>query len=390
MVRFAARACPFLDVVENVLPQWGIDMSRLQRPEKVRYPLIECAGSARELGRQHGEQAGLRIRAFLGFLCETLQLDDRDVERRARRFRPLFEKHCSHLIPEIEGLAEGAGISFELALAAQLRGELGQLSEGACTTFVIGPRGTADGHTLIGQTSDMPAEMRSFGYVLHLKPSDRPELIMWTFGGQLGYHGLNEFGVAHFANALGGGPKWKFAPSHYPLKRLLLEQNSLAGVRRSMSDFPVCSNGNYVVSDGSGGILDVELTSDGPHFLEDDGSGFIAHSNHFLCSAHACEDNFNVSLPDSFPRLKRMRELLAAEFGSLTVETLQRILSDHDGYPVSICRHPHGGPSDPILPNTGHTVAAIIAEPQSGRFHIASGNPCETPFIEFQLDAFLK
>ncbi len=361
-------------------------MSRLQRTEKVRYPLIHCAGSAREMGQQHGEQARVRIRTFLGYLCEVLKLEDEEIERRARRFRPLFEKHCPQLIPEIQGVAEGAGISFEFALAGQLRGELAQLADGACTTFVIGPRGTADGTTLIGQTSDMPAEMREFGYVLHLTPADRPELIMWTFGGQLGYHGLNEFGVAHCANALGGGPKWKFAPSHYPLKRLLLEQRTLDGVRQLMSDFPVCSNGNYVLCDGSGGILDVELTSDGAHFLEDDGAGFIAHSNHYLCSAHACQENYSQSLPDSFPRLQRMRQLIAEQFGSLTVEKMQHILADHHGLPTSICRHPHDGHSDPILPNTGRTVAAIIAEPQHGRFHIASGNPCESPFIELQLD----
>lgn len=361
-------------------------MSRIQRASKLRYPLINCAGTARELGRQHGEQMRVKIRTFLGFLCETLKLEDDEVERRARRFRPLFERHCSQLVPEIEGLAEGAGISFDLALAGQLRGELAQIADGACTTFVIGPRGTADGTTLIGQTSDMPTEMREFGYVLHLMPVDRPELIMWTFGGQLGYHGLNEYGVAHFANALGGGPKWKYAPSHYPLKRLLLEQRSIEGVRRLMTDFPVCSNGNYVLCDGTGAILDAELTSDGPHFLDDEGVGFIAHSNHYLCATHACDENYRQSLPDSFPRLKRMRELIAAEFGSLTVEKMKRILSDHDGHPTSICRHPHSGHSDPILPASGHTVAAIIAEPQHGRFHIASGNPCEMPFVEFQLE----
>ncbi len=361
-------------------------MSRLVRTDKVRYPLIEAVGSARDLGRQHGEQARVRIRTFLGFLCESLKLDEAEIERRARRFRPLFERHCSHLVPEIEGLSEGAGISLDLAFAAQLRGELAMVSEAACTTFVVGPRGTANGEMLIGQTSDMPAEMREFGYVLHLKPKDRPELIMWTFGGQLGYHGLNEFGVAHFANALGGGPAWKFGLSHYPLKRMLLEQQSIAGVRALMSHYPVCSNGNYVVSDGLGSFMDVELTTSGPQFIEDEGAGFLAHANHYLCSAYACEDNFRVSLPDSFARQARIKQLIAAEFGSLTVEKMQRILADHDGYPTGICRHPHEGHSDPILPNSGRTVAAIVAEPHRGKFHIASGNACENPFVEFELD----
>lgn len=360
-------------------------MSRLLQTPDVRYPLIVATGNSREMGRQHGDRARTKIAAFVGYLCESLKLEEDELIRRARKFKPLFERQCPEYLEEVRGVAEGADLKLELILATQLRGELTQFTDEACTTFVIGPRGTADGTTLIGQTSDMAAEMRDFSYILHLKPNDRPELIMWTFGGQLGYHGLNSHGVAHFANALGGGPSWKFALSHYPLKRKILEQRNMTAVRRLMTDFKVCSNGNYVLSDGAGEILDVELTSDGPYFVEDDGSGFIAHSNHFVCSAHACQANFDQSLPDSFPRLNRMRELIAAKFGTITVEDLKLILADHDGHPTSICRHPHAGASAAILPNTGHTVAAMIAEPQHGRFHIACGNPCEMPFLSFQL-----
>lgn len=362
-------------------------MPRVMNETTTRYPLYRATGSPRELGRQHGEQARTRIAMYVGWLQEALNLTTRELNIRARRFMPLFQRHCPHLLTEIEGLAEGAGICFEEALASQLRGELGAHQDEGCTTFVIGPRGTADGHVLIGQTSDMPAEIREFCYVLHLQPEDRPEVLMWTFGGMLGYHGLNARGVAHFANSLGGGPAWRFALSHYPLKRMILEQPDLPSVRALMQDVPVCSNGNYVLCDGSGQIADAELTPDGPLWLEDSGEGFLVHSNHYLCAPHACEASYEQSIPDSFPRLERIRSLIREQFGSLTVESLQKILSDHDGYPVSICRHPHAGYSDSILPASGRTVAAIIAEPQRGRMHLACGNPCEQPFIEFRLTA---
>lgn len=365
-------------------------MTRILQPTNVRYPLIFAKGSAREMGLRHGDLARTKIAAFIGYLCESLKLEEDELIRRARKFKPLFEQHCPQYLEEVRGVAEGADLKLELVLATQLRGELAQLPDGACTTFVVGPRGTADGSTLIGQTSDMAAEIREFSYILHLQPDDRPELLMWTFGGQLGYHGLNSHGVAHFANSLGGGPGWKFALSHYPLKRMILEQTDLAAVRRLMTDFEVCSNGNYMLCDGSDEILDVELTSDGPNFVDDKGEGFIAHSNHYVCSAHACQVNFDQSLPDSFPRLNRMRQLIAEQFGGITVESMQKILADHDGHPTSICRHPHDGPGAAILPNTGHTVAAIVAEPQRGRFHIACGNPCEMPFMSFELTSNVK
>ena len=360
-------------------------MSRLLNEKSFRYPLVEAAGTPQELGRQHGEQARTKIAGFVGWMCESFKLRQQELDRQARTFRPLLDKHCPHLMEEVAGLADGAGITFESAIGCQLRGELVGHSSEACTTFVLGPGVTSNGETLIGQTSDMADEMRDFAYVLHLHPEGRPEVIMWSFGGMLGYHGLNEHGVAHFANSLGGGPRWRQGLSHYPLKRLILEQQNLGAVRGLMGSYPVCSSGNYVLCDGSGSILGVELTADGPAEIGDAGEGFIAHSNHFLCPPHACPENHAVSLPDSFPRLDRIRGLIKKDAGQLNLDLMKSILADHDGHPVSICRHPHDGHGDDILPNSGRTVAAIIAEPNQGRFHIASGNPCEAPFVEYRL-----
>jgi isopenicillin-N N-acyltransferase-like protein len=349
------------------------------------YPLFEAAGSPREMGRAHGAQAGDGIRGFVDYLGASLKLSRALLRNRAARFQPLFEQHCPHLLEESKGLAEGAGIDPLEALAVQLRGELAGVADEGCTAFVVSRDATADGGTLIGQNSDTPAELMQYAYVLRLAPDDRPRTLMWTFGGMLGYHGLNEYGVAHFANALGGGPEWKFALSHYPVKRMMLEQRNLMGVRRLLREVPVCSNGNYVLCDGNGAIADVELTTDGPVEISDGDGGVIAHSNHYLCAAHACEANFSRSLPDSFPRLERMRQLLNARRGGLSVEDMKVILSDHEGHPTGICRHPHDGPDDPVLPASGRTVASLIAEPDRGHLHVARGNPCESEYVTYEL-----
>ena len=349
-----------------------------------QYPLFEVQGDPRELGRQHGEQAAARIQGYLEFLAESLQLTREQLRQRALRFQHLFERLCPDLLTEAAGLAEGAGLTLADALAAQLRGELAQVCDGACTTFAIDPSGTATNTTFVGQTSDNPPELEQFGYVLRLRPTNKPAVLMWTFGGMLGYHGINEHGVSQFANALGGGPEWKFALSHYPLKRLILEQRSLGAVLRLMRAFPVCSNGNYMLADGSGAILDVELTSDGP-FVPAGQERFLVHSNHYLCPEHACEANWKLSLPDSFPRLDRMRSLIDEKFGSIRLTDVQQMLADHDGHPVSICRHSHDGPSGPMLGSSGKTVAALIAEPEQRRLHIALGNPCESQFVTYSV-----
>ena len=349
-----------------------------------QYPLFEAHGDSRELGRQHGEQAASQICGYLDFLAESLRLTREQLRQRALCFQPLFEQHCPELLTEAAGLAEGAQLTLADALVAQLRGELTHVSDGACTTFAIGSRGTATRGTFVGQTSDNPPELERFGYMLRLRPTNKPAVLMWTFGGMLGYHGINEHGVSHFANALGGGPSWKFALSHYPLKRLILEQRSLRDVLRLMREFKVCSNGNYMLADGSGAILDVELTSDGP-FVPELQERFLVHSNHYLCSEYACDANWQQSLSDSFPRLDRMRVLIDGKFGSITLADMQHFLADHDGHPVSICRHSHAGPAGPMLGPSGKTVAALIAEPEQRRLHVALGNPCENPFVTYSV-----
>ncbi len=352
------------------------------------YPLYRAAGTHRGLGRQHGEQAAVRIGAHLDALRSSLGFSGEQFKRRALTFLPLFERYCPHLVEELQGLAEGAGIAFHEALAVNVRAALGTAPEEGCTSFVISAGGTANGEPLIGQTSDTLPNVMDFGYVLRLEPVDKPKMLMWTFGGMLGYHGLNSAGVAQFANDLGeGGPPARFGLPHYPFKRLLLECSSLAEVVDLFERLPLASNGNYVVCDGRGAILDVEATTAGPAFIHDDGAGFIAHANHFCASQYATEENHQQSVTDSFPRQERIDTLLGRRFGSLTVDALQALLRDHDNHPASICRHPRSVDPADGFEQAGQTVAALVAEPASGRLHISYGPPCESPFVSYTLDA---
>jgi len=357
----------------------------LAADDKPGYPFYTASGSPHELGRQHGEQAGRQIDRFLNYQARVLNIDRDGLRARALRFRGLLEETCPHLFEEVGGLAEGAGLPLGDALASQFRGELAQVSEGACTAFAVAPGGTADGKTLIGQNSDNPPELVNFGYVLRLRPEAGPALMMWTFGGMIGYHGFNEHGVAHFANSLGGGPGWKLALSHYPLKRMILEQRSVDDVVRLMRSVPVCSNGNYVLGDGSGAIADVELTSDGPELIDNGQQGFVAHANHYLCTRYASNENHQQSVPDSFSRQTRIEELIRAKLGSVTLEDTKTFLRDHAGKPTGICRHSHDGENHSMLDNSGKTVASLIAEPASGSLHLSCGNPCENEFVTYSL-----
>lgn len=351
------------------------------------FPFYTARGSHRELGRQHGEQARDQIHAHLEAIQRSTRLARQTLESRALQFKPLFETHCPHLLEEIKGLAAGAGISLADALAVNIRGALGTVTDEGCTSFVAGRESTASGEVLIGQNSDMLAENGDFAYVLRLEPVDKPAVLIWTFGGMIGYHGLNSAGVAHMANDLGeGGPARRFAMPHYPVKRMALECSTLAEVTDLFRRIPLWFNGNYVLCDGEGAILDIEATSAGPELITDEGRGFIAHSNHYCSDRYANPGNAAATWLDSFPRLDRMTALLEERNGALTLDDLKQALADHDGYPRAICRHAQPEHNDTDFETAGVTVAGLIAEPEQGRLHVSAGNPCQSGFTTYSLN----
>ena len=191
--------------------------------EQAEYPLYKARGTHRELGRQHGEQASRQIRAHIEMMRARPKRSDQQFKRSVAKFQPMFEGYCPHLLDEMRGLAEGAGVTLEEAMACSIRGELAGAPTEGCTAYAIGPGGTTGHAPLAGQNADMGSQMIPLAYILHLQPQNKPEVLIWTFGGMLGYHGMNSAGVAHFSNALSGGPRNQFGMPEYVYERLMLE-----------------------------------------------------------------------------------------------------------------------------------------------------------------------
>lgn len=329
------------------------------------FPLVEVSGSSYEMGYQHGAQAANLIQRYL-LLIERLTKLPRDVLcRNAMTFLPRIQALSSAFVEEIQGLADGAGISFEEAVLCQARAEAGRVAEGGCTAFALMGAATADSQPLAGQNQDLEPEYADVAILLHVKPNDgRPRALMFTFAGQLGYSGMNEHGVAHFANALYDF-EWQPGLPHYPLKRLILEQANVAACIDLFAQHRTCSAANAMLCDGQGHIADVEVCPDGIARFYDDEPDWLVHANHYLAPPFVGYER--NTLPDSCPRLERMRTLLRAHWGTITVETMQALLADHDGDPAGICRHGERGM---------HSISGYIAEPAKGLLHVRRGHGC--------------
>ena len=88
---------------------------------------------------------------------------------------------------------------------------------------------------------------------------------MFTYAGQLGYMGMNEHGLAHFANALPDPAAVSAAEApaagtgvdrviHYPLKRTCFEQRTVAAALALVQRTKVQGVANMVFCDGDGAI----------------------------------------------------------------------------------------------------------------------------------------
>jgi len=176
--------------------------------------------------------------------------------------------------------------------------------------------------------------------------------------------GMNENGVAHFANGL-ADCQWRLALPHYPLKRTLFEQETVEQCIDILKEHRLCSAGNMVFCDGRGHIADVEIRPEGIAVYQDEDPDQRLHTNHYITPEFAPHETFGIE--DSCPRLDRLRALVKQDWGSIDVDTMKAALADHQGDPAAICRH--GA-------NNMYSVAGYIADPAHNLFHVRRGLGC--------------
>ena len=332
------------------------------------FPLLEVSGSAYEMGYQHGAQAKSLIERYMLLIERITRLSRDELCRNAMTYLPRVKALSPPFVEEVRGLADGADISFEEALLCQARFYAARgvsEGEGGCTAFVVKGEATVDGQPLAGQNQDMRVEYADVGIVLRVKPNDgRPRALMFTFAGQLGYHGMNEHGVSNFTNGIQDFD-WQPGLPHYPLKRVMMEKQSAAECVELLRNERACGAANIVLCDGRGDFASVEVRPERVVLFEDDHPDRLVHTNHYLSDEFASYDN---PLPNSYLRLDRMRALIQEHWGRIDVETIKKCLSDHEGDPGGICRH--GGPTE------SHSIAGYIAEPAKRLFHVRRGHGC--------------
>jgi isopenicillin-N N-acyltransferase-like protein len=368
-----------------------------------RYPIIEVAGSALERGRQYGEQARDRIEQTLATYAEQFAhwpaLTWSSAVASAAKYRGAIERFAPAYLDELLGIAEGANVPIADVVALNARTELlypprvrtafadATQARAECSAFAVLPEASATGETLIGQNWDWVPSAVETVLVVKARNEDGTGYVTVVEAGLLAKVGFNSSGIGVVTNALvtdsdcGG-----FGVPYHVLLRGILDAQTLTDAIAILQQAPRASSANYLIADVGGAMINVEAAPGDftTLFFLAPCDGVLAHTNHFLSPRFAGTDVMVWIAPHSLVRLQRLEALLAGT-RPLSLVDLQTALSDHVGYPLSVCCHPD--PREGLL-DQSMTAVSVIMELARGRMHVTVGPPCAAPYVPVECAEF--
>ena len=340
--------------------------------------IIRVAGRDHgEVGRQLGEIARDRIRDDLSTIYDDLPAG-RTVERQralAAEYRGLTEPRLPWLIEELDGLAEAAGVDPIDLFAASIE-EIwyephAPHGSGRCSDVVAGLGATADGHLLIGHTNDLRPSLEDRIVGIEQRVGDDPTI--FQLGGVPWLSvGWNSAGLSLTGNELSpNDERVGISRSHQVLE--MMRARTL-GEMVGMSLRPDrASSYNNVLSSSDGGVANVEGSATDAEVTGLDHDGHLAHTNHYVCDRMLPFEGDPGYARRSAVRYERARALIAQQSpGTVTPLVMRSIISDHEGAPDSICRHPAPDADG------SKTVFWCVADVTDGRITFGRGNPCDS------------
>jgi len=362
--------------------------------------LIDLDRTARNRGRQHGEEMKAHISASVE--AWTGIFGGRGASRgavieEASAWYAFLRKTDPDYVDEVEGIADAANVSAEQVVMLNVRHEIGfrllarqaiKLSNAAmdgCTSVGLLPEATSIKSTILAQNIDGMAAMRGAMFVGRTRSIDQPESIALFEPGCVGPSaGLNEVGIGFVYNSLltmtdGCGPMR--APFRARTRSILRARTFEAALRAVVHADRNCSI-NYLIGHSDGEIIEVEAAPGAKTCLYPK-DGIITHANHFEHTG-AVASEWERFLPDSLFRSRRLERHLRRDLGNIEPRHIVEGLKDHFSYPSSICLHP-----DCQNPNARQatTLVAVVVDLTRRELLATDGPPCEAPLQCFELTA---
>ena len=353
----------------------------------VSVPLVQATGEPFDVGYQHGAARAQALHAFIDdALCRINHLASSPVSLESlgpalAAYGSAIAAATPRLSEEIDGLASGAGISRDLAVLLQVRREIIGFqrvpARGDCTTYASLSAGPGGGPVL-AQTVDLNGNLDDQITVLDvgLSGSARRALVL-SFGGLLGYLGVNSDGLAIGLNLVLGGEWRPGVPPYLAIRHLLDNAGCVADALEILRRLPLASSRSLTLCDPAA-VACVEILDSQVRLVEPAGPGQVTHTNHYLHPDFTGLDLLNVFARNfSVLRLKTceagLAELAGAGGGAGADEHFAQLAQP----PICV--------ADAGDIRRERTVAAVVMLPDRGELHVRPGDPSRSSTRTFSL-----
>jgi hypothetical protein len=178
----------------------------------------------------------------------------------------IVRDQCPTIAEEFQGIAGGAGLTFDQVMLINLheefyhRSELPKPNHGHCTAVAVAPPDTGDGHTYVGQTWDWMQSVAGKSRVSEWRRADGASVLAYGFPGMPMGAGINSAGIALCWTSAGLGTKGKprvGIPSYVLIAHLLAQKDLNSVIREAKKD-KHAGWFTFVMADGNGNLVNIE------------------------------------------------------------------------------------------------------------------------------------
>ncbi len=357
----------------------------------MNFPLLHLTGGVYNQGVTHGIQLAQAIADNLALYFyrfeQECKLTKDEALLRAAQYLDAIERNHPRYFVGMQGIAHGSGADLVEIAMLNVRYEILYyqyammgIADG-CSSLVVDRSRSAENHLILAQNWDWFPDIKCA--IVQTTPSDGVNTLTFTeagiFGGKIG---INSVGVGLLINGLISlTDSWRTLnkPFHVRCYEILQQRHLRAALAVVTNEQRACS-ANFVIASAKHGAVNVEAAPDAVEMIAPD-NGFLVHTNHFIDP-----DLLGIAEPSeerihTVHRYNCLQRQLPA-VGNVTVDTIKRWLSDHDGYPNSVCQHP-----DSSIVSAEHyaTVASIILNLDTLTMSVAAGTPCCKPYETYEL-----
>jgi hypothetical protein len=226
-------------------------------------------GKPKDRGHAYGKQFREAIRDFLRKEIDAAFVGRPSTKAQMLRYAAacgqVVRAECPLIAEEFQGIAEGAGLTFEEIVLINLHEEFYHRTDlpqhGHCTAVAVAPPDTGNRHTYVGQTWDWMQSVAGKSRVTEWRRPEGVSVLAYGFPGMPTGAGMNAAGIALCWTSAGLGTKGQTPrvgiPS-YMLIAHLLAQKDLDSVVREAKKNRHAGWFTFVMADRNGRLVNIE------------------------------------------------------------------------------------------------------------------------------------